>query len=268
MENLGRGVVALKSEDRKIFVSWRVLGTDDDALAFNLYRVTGTAAPEKLNVAPLTGATHFLDTTFNAAVANAYFVRPVLAAAEQAPSARFTVAATNNPALDENWDNPAGVAIAANMERSLSVPTATSFRNVPAKLLEVNRKVINGYRSRSGQGKVSFTHLIGYAIVRASRITYVGELGWELYIPTEFMTGVYDVIVEAGRAFGLVHAGYHALNSLRMEKGYRHWGHDITDEDTPLEAGLGFAVKLNKPGGFIGRDALLRQKAEGLKQRL
>jgi len=109
---------------------------------------------------------------------------------------------------------------------------------------------------------------LGYAIVRASRITYVGELGWELYIPTEFMTGVYDAIVEAGRPFGLVHAGYHALNSLRMEKGYRHWGHDITDEDTPLEAGLGFAVKLNKPGGFIGRDALLRQKAEGLKQRL
>lgn len=109
---------------------------------------------------------------------------------------------------------------------------------------------------------------LGYAIVRASRITYVGELGWELYIPTEFMTGVYDAIVEAGPAFGLVHAGYHALNSLRMEKGYRHWGHDITDEDTPLEAGLGFAVKLNKPGGFIGRDALVRQKAEGLKQRL
>ena len=109
---------------------------------------------------------------------------------------------------------------------------------------------------------------LGYAIVRASRITYVGELGWELYVPTEFMTGVYDAIVEAGAQFGLVHAGYHALNSLRMEKGYRHWGHDITDEDTPLEAGLGFAVKLNKPGGFIGRDALVRQKAQGLKQRL
>ena len=109
---------------------------------------------------------------------------------------------------------------------------------------------------------------LGYAIVRASRITYVGELGWELYIPTEFMTGVYDAIVAAGPAVGLVHAGYHALNSLRMEKAYRHWGHDITDEDTPLEAGLGFAVKLNKPGGFIGRDALVRQKAEGLKQRL
>jgi glycine cleavage system aminomethyltransferase T/glycine/D-amino acid oxidase-like deaminating enzyme len=109
---------------------------------------------------------------------------------------------------------------------------------------------------------------LGYAIVRASRITYVGELGWELYVPTEFMAGIYDVIIAAGAAFGLKHAGYHALNSLRMEKAYRHWGHDITDEDTPLEAGLGFAVKLDKPGGFIGREALLRQKEEGLRQRL
>lgn len=109
---------------------------------------------------------------------------------------------------------------------------------------------------------------LGYAIVRASRITYVGELGWELYIPTEFMTGVYDEIVAAGATFGLKHCGYHALNALRMEKAYRHWGHDITDEDTPLEAGLGFAVRMDKPGGFIGRDALLKQKEEGLKQRL
>lgn len=109
---------------------------------------------------------------------------------------------------------------------------------------------------------------LGYALVRASRITYVGELGWELYVPTEFMLGVYDELVGAGSRFGLVHAGYHALNSLRMEKGYRHWGHDITDEDTPLEAGLGFAVKFDKPGGFIGRDALLRQKNAGLRKRL
>jgi glycine cleavage system T protein len=109
---------------------------------------------------------------------------------------------------------------------------------------------------------------LGYAIVRASRITYVGELGWELYIPTEFMADVFDTIVAAGDAFGLKFAGYHALNSLRMEKAYRHWGHDITDEDTPLEAGLGFAVKLDKSGGFIGRDALLAQKQAGLKQRL
>jgi len=109
---------------------------------------------------------------------------------------------------------------------------------------------------------------LGYALVRASRITYVGELGWELYVPTEFMLGVYDEIVAAGDRYGLVHAGYHALNSLRMEKGYRHWGHDITDEDTPLEAGLGFAVKLDKKGGFIGRDALLRQQEQGLVKRM
>jgi glycine cleavage system aminomethyltransferase T len=70
---------------------------------------------------------------------------------------------------------------------------------------------------------------LGFAIVRASRITYVGELGWELDIPTEFMTGVYDENIAAGAAFGLKHCGYHALNALRMEKAYRHWGHDITD---------------------------------------
>jgi glycine cleavage system T protein len=109
---------------------------------------------------------------------------------------------------------------------------------------------------------------LGYALVRASRITYVGELGWELYVPTEFMVGVYDEIVAAGPQHGLVHAGYHALNSLRIEKAYRHFGHDITDEDTPWEAGLGFAVKLDKPGGFIGREALVRQRETGIAKRL
>ncbi|MEM7431536.1 MAG: FAD-dependent oxidoreductase [Pseudomonadota bacterium] len=109
---------------------------------------------------------------------------------------------------------------------------------------------------------------LGYGHVRASRITFVGELGWELYIPSEFMQGIYDEIVAVGDEFGLTHAGYHALNSLRMEKGYRHWSHDITDEDTPLEAGLGFTVKFDKPGGFIGREALLKQKEDGLPKRL
>jgi glycine cleavage system T protein len=109
---------------------------------------------------------------------------------------------------------------------------------------------------------------LGYALVRASRITYVGELGWELYVPTEFMMGIYDEIVSAGVQHGLVHAGYHALNSLRIEKAYRHFGHDITDEDTPWEAGLGFAVKLDKPGGFIGREALMRQREGGIPKRL
>src|ERR1700678_263683 len=109
---------------------------------------------------------------------------------------------------------------------------------------------------------------LGYALVRASRITYVGELGWELYVPTEFMQGVYDELVSAGGRHGLKHAGYHALNSLRMEKAYRHFGHDIADEDTPWEAGLGFAVKLDKAGGFIGREALLKQRDTGVRKRL
>ena len=102
---------------------------------------------------------------------------------------------------------------------------------------------------------------IGYARVRASRITYVGELGWELYIPTEFTAHVFEVLQEAGKDFGLTPAGMHTMNNCRTEKAYRHWGHDIADEDTPLEAGLGFAVSWDKPGGFIGKDALLKQKA-------
>ncbi len=107
---------------------------------------------------------------------------------------------------------------------------------------------------------------LAYARVRASRVTYVGELGWELYIPTEFATGVFDALVAAGEAFGLRHAGYHALNSLRTEKGYRHWGHDITTDETPLEAGLGFAVAWDKQGGFIGRDALADATKSGTTQ--
>ncbi len=109
---------------------------------------------------------------------------------------------------------------------------------------------------------------LAYARVRASRITYVGELGWELYIPTEFAPAVFDALMREGEGLGLRLAGYHALNSLRMEKSYRHWGHDISDEDSPVQSGLGFAVAWAKPGGFIGREALLAQKAQGVQRRL
>jgi 4-methylaminobutanoate oxidase (formaldehyde-forming) len=95
--------------------------------------------------------------------------------------------------------------------------------------------------------------------VRAMRMTYVGELGWELYVPWAEAPSLYDAIFEAADAHGLRHAGYHAMNTLRLESGYRHWGHDITDEDTPLEAGLGFAVGWDKPS-FMGREALLAQR--------
>ena len=104
---------------------------------------------------------------------------------------------------------------------------------------------------------------IGFARVLAIRITYLGELGYELHIPAEQAEHVYDRLVEAGREFGLRHAGLKALSSLRMEKGYRDYGHDIDNTDSVLEAGLGFAVALDKPGGFIGRDAVAAQKAAG-----
>jgi 4-methylaminobutanoate oxidase (formaldehyde-forming) len=104
---------------------------------------------------------------------------------------------------------------------------------------------------------------IGFARALCVRITYVGELGYELYIPAEQATHVYDRIVEAGREFGLVHAGLKALGSLRLEKGYRDYGHDIDNTDGPYEAGLGFALDLNKPGGFIGKEAVLANKAKG-----
>lgn len=108
---------------------------------------------------------------------------------------------------------------------------------------------------------------LGYARVRASRLTFVGELGFEIYAETEVAAHVYDEITAAGLDLGLAPAGFFALNSLRMEKGYRHWGHDIGEEDTPYQAGLGFAVAVDKQGGFLGREALLRQKEEGAIRR-
>ncbi len=108
---------------------------------------------------------------------------------------------------------------------------------------------------------------IGYALVKALRVSYVGELGWELYVPTDFALHVYEVLTNAGEAVGLTLAGLQALETLRLEKPYRDYGSDIDNMDTPLEAGLGFFVKFNKPGGFIGREALLRQKEAGLQQR-
>jgi 4-methylaminobutanoate oxidase (formaldehyde-forming) len=110
---------------------------------------------------------------------------------------------------------------------------------------------------------------IGFARVLCIRITYVGELGYELYVPTEQALHVYDRIVAAGCEFGLVHAGLKALGSLRMEKGYRDYGHDIDNTDGPYEAGLGFALDLRKPEGFIGKEAALAAKATGaLRRRL
>ncbi len=109
---------------------------------------------------------------------------------------------------------------------------------------------------------------LDYGLVRAMRITYVGELGWELYIPTEFALHVFDAIMREGEALNLKLCGFHAMASCRLEKGYRHWGHDIGPEDSPLEAGLGFAVGWAKDANFVGREALEAQKKRGLERRL
>jgi hypothetical protein len=109
---------------------------------------------------------------------------------------------------------------------------------------------------------------IGYAPVLALRVTYLGELGWELHLPTEYAAHVYEQLSAAGREFGLADAGYRAIDSLRLEKRYLYWGSDITPDYTPYEAGLGFAVSLKKKSDFIGRAALERAKTAGPKRKL
>ncbi|HEY8438578.1 MAG TPA: aminomethyltransferase family protein, partial [Candidatus Limnocylindrales bacterium] len=109
---------------------------------------------------------------------------------------------------------------------------------------------------------------IGRVPVLALRVTYVGELGWELYAPTEFGVALWDTLMAAGRDHGLTPAGYRAIDALRLEKGYRVWSSDTTPDDTPLEAGLGFAVALDKGVDFVGREALLAARAAGPRRRL
>jgi 4-methylaminobutanoate oxidase (formaldehyde-forming) len=112
------------------------------------------------------------------------------------------------------------------------------------------------------------TLYLGDAPVRALRVTYVGELGWELHIPSEYALHLYMQLKQAGEAYGLVDAGYYAIESLRLEKGYRYWSADITPDDTPFEAGLGFCVSFKKPEDFLGRTALEQAKAQPLKKTL
>jgi 4-methylaminobutanoate oxidase (formaldehyde-forming) len=109
---------------------------------------------------------------------------------------------------------------------------------------------------------------VGHVPLLALRVTYVGELGWELYPPTEYGPALWDLLWEAGRTHGLIAGGYRAIDALRLEKGYRVWSSDITPEETSFEAGLGFAVRLDKEAEFIGRDALVAAKAAGPRKRL
>lgn len=109
---------------------------------------------------------------------------------------------------------------------------------------------------------------LGYSTVRATRITYVGELGWELYVPAEFAVGVYEDLMTAGAGLGAVNAGYYAIESLRLEKGYRAFGRELTPDYNPVEAGLLFACKLGTDVGFLGREAVEKAKAAGPRRRL
>jgi 4-methylaminobutanoate oxidase (formaldehyde-forming) len=109
---------------------------------------------------------------------------------------------------------------------------------------------------------------VGDVAARALRVTFTGELGWEIYASSEYGAGLWKALWEAGRDLGLVAAGYRAIDSLRLEKGYRVWSTDVTPETNPYEAGLGFCVKLDKPGGFLGADALRAVKDAGVSRRL
>lgn len=109
---------------------------------------------------------------------------------------------------------------------------------------------------------------LGYATVRATRITYVGELGWELYVPAEFAVGVYQDLIESGARFGIGRGGYYAIESMRLEKGYRAFGRELTPSENPVEAGLLFACKLKSDIAFLGRAAVEKVKAEGPRRKL
>ena len=109
---------------------------------------------------------------------------------------------------------------------------------------------------------------LGYATVRATRITYVGELGWELYVPAEFAVGVFEMLHDAGQVFGLANAGYYAINALRLEKGYRAFGPELNPDVGPVEAGLLFATKLKTDIPFLGRAAVEDARAGGVQRRL
>ena len=160
------------------------------------------------------------------------------------------------------------------MRRHIQENEFVTITDVTPAITQIN---VHGPKARDLIGMVSETDLsdvafpfmtaqdidVGYFKVTALRVTYVGELGWELHVPSLHAVQVYDLLKEAGREFGVKDAGMQTLSSLRLEKAYRDFGVDIDNTDNPFEAGLGFAVQLNKPGGFIGRDALARIKSAG-----
>jgi 4-methylaminobutanoate oxidase (formaldehyde-forming) len=171
-----------------------------------------------------------------------------------------------------------GVRDAGWVGRHLPQDGSASIREVTSAFSVIN---LVGPKARDVLAAVTlddvsnaaFPHLtvreieIGLARVRAARVGYVGELGWELHVPAEQALHVYETLREAGAAHGIADVGYRAIETLRLEKGYLYWSSDVTPDTNPFEAGLGFAVALDK-GDFIGRDALAAIKATGPERRL
>ncbi|WP_137700768.1 GcvT family protein [Marimonas lutisalis] len=161
------------------------------------------------------------------------------------------------------------------MRRHIAQDESVTITDVTPGITQIN---VHGPKARELMQKVSEADLsnvgfpfmtarqidVGYFDVLALRVTYVGELGWELHVPSLHAVQVYDLLVDVGADFGLRNAGMQTLSSLRLEKAYRDFGVDVDNTDNPIEAGLGFAVKLDKPGGFIGLDALAEIKAAGV----
>jgi glycine cleavage system aminomethyltransferase T/glycine/D-amino acid oxidase-like deaminating enzyme len=178
------------------------------------------------------------------------------------------------------------VSSAATTERDQDWIRRNIAAGMDARVVDVTSAYavlgVMGPRSRELLGRLSGADLgneafgfatsreirLGYSTVRATRITYVGELGWELYVPTEFAVGVYDDLMRAGADLGIVPAGYYAIESMRLEKGYRAFGRELTPDYNPVEAGLTFACKLKTDLDFLGREAVEKAKAAGPRRRL
>ncbi|SLN49121.1 4-methylaminobutanoate oxidase (formaldehyde-forming) [Roseovarius litorisediminis] len=161
------------------------------------------------------------------------------------------------------------------MRRHIGAEEFVTITDITPGITQIN---VHGPNARELMQRVSFADLsdkafgfmtaqeidVGYFNLLAMRVTFVGELGWELHVPALHAVQVYDLLMEAGADLGVRDAGMQTLGSLRLEKAYRDFGIDVDNTDNPIEAGLGFAVKLDKPGGFIGRDALAEIRAQGV----
>jgi 4-methylaminobutanoate oxidase (formaldehyde-forming) len=164
------------------------------------------------------------------------------------------------------------------LRRHIRPEQSVTITNITAGITQINiqgpkardllRTISDADVSHEGFPYMSARRIdIGYFDVLAMRVTYVGELGWELHVPSTQAVQVYDLVMQHGRQFGIRNAGMQTLASLRLEKAYRDFGVDIDNTDNPIEAGLGFAVRLDKPGGFIGRDVLAAIHAAGTPKR-